>query len=188
MPRKFKTARLIKGLAVSDAIKLLGIPQSTLSDWETERKSPSLEKLELMAEVYGVSTDYLLGLAETSHAFSTRNLVAVENLPVLHGKPVWSPQYGWLLVNSTEQCFLQPDGNTVPFSDAGKLYMTPPAYSETQLPQETLASINDPENKQIIFMDLLCDIADLLGVGPKYFLEHQTQRIQNAKDNEDEPK
>ena len=51
MPRQFKTARLIKNLKVSDAIKLLGVSQPTLSAWESERKSPSIEKLELMADV-----------------------------------------------------------------------------------------------------------------------------------------
>lgn len=259
MPRQFRTARLIKGLTVSDAIQLLGISQPTLSAWEGERKSPSLEKLELMAEVYGVSTDYLLGHTETSNALPSDS-VAVENLPILHDKPVWSPKYGWMLVNSIEQCFLQPDGNTIPFSDADELYMAPPAYSETHLPQDPpltlselplqesiwvepvskdpelrkelrgwyhpkgrfveneygnrfymdtygakwlgfkaiepykppfnqpdLTSIKDPHDKRIIFMDLLCDIADLLGVGPKHFLEHQAIRLQTAEETQDDP-
>ena len=60
MPRQFKNARLIKHLKVADAIKLLGVSQPTLSAWEGERKSPSIEKLELMADIYETSTDYLL--------------------------------------------------------------------------------------------------------------------------------
>ncbi len=61
MPKQFRNARLIKHLKVADAMKLLGVSQPTLSAWECERKSPSIEKLELMADVYETSTDYLLG-------------------------------------------------------------------------------------------------------------------------------
>lgn len=61
MPRQFRNARLMKHLKVADAMKLLGVSQPTLSAWEGGRKSPSIEKLELMADVYEVSTDYLLG-------------------------------------------------------------------------------------------------------------------------------
>lgn len=54
MARQFKTARKMKGLTLAEAIKLLDISQPTLSAWESERKSPSISKLELMADVYGV--------------------------------------------------------------------------------------------------------------------------------------
>ena len=56
---------MIKHLKVSDAIKLLGVSQTTLSVWEDEPKSPSIEKLKRMADVYEVSTDYLLGRIST---------------------------------------------------------------------------------------------------------------------------
>ena len=135
MPRQFKTARLIKNLKVSDAIKLLGVSQPTLSAWESERKSPSIEKLELMADVYEVPTDYLLGRTETTSVLPVKS-IASENLPILHGKPVWSPAYGWLLVNSIEKCFLQPEGTKIPFADIDEFYTAPPAYSETDVPHK----------------------------------------------------
>lgn len=152
MPRQFKTARLMKGLTVSDAIKLLGISQPTLSAWEGERKSPSLDKLEQMADIYGVSTDYLLGRTETTTALPSDS-VSSENLPILHGKPVWSPKYGWLLVNSIEQCFQQPDGNTIPFSDADELYMAPPAYSEANIPQEPPLALSELPLQENIWVE-----------------------------------
>lgn len=135
MARQFKNARLIKHLKVSDAMKLLGVSQPTLSAWEGERKSPSIDKLELMADVYETSTDYLLGHTET-HAPLSDGMVSPKTLPVLHGKPVWSPAYGWLLVNSIDQCFLQTDGTTILFADVNELYMAPPAYSEPSTPQK----------------------------------------------------
>lgn len=57
MSRQFRNARLMKHLKVADAMKLLGVSQPTLSAWEGGRKSPSIEKLERMADVYEVSTD-----------------------------------------------------------------------------------------------------------------------------------
>lgn len=93
MTRRFKEARLINQLKTAEAIELLGVSQPTLSSWEGERKSPSLEKLEQMADIYGVSTDYLLGRTKTTAALPSDS-VAVENLPILHGKPIWSPKYG----------------------------------------------------------------------------------------------
>lgn len=128
MARNFKTARLIKGLKVAEAIKLLGISQPTLSAWEGERKSPSIEKLVRMAEIYDTSVDYLLGLTGNREPLSTDS-VSIENLPILHGKPVWSPEYGWLLVNSIDRYLLLTDRTTIPFSAAGELYMTPPIFS-----------------------------------------------------------
>lgn len=134
MARQFKNARLIKHLKVSDAMKLLGVSQPTLSAWEGGRKSPSIDKLELMADVYETSTDYLLGRTELLSPVAF-NQVPEKNLLILHEKPVWSPTLGWMLVNSIEQHLVCADGTTVPFSEAGKLYMSPPAFSEPAAPQ-----------------------------------------------------
>ena len=61
MPRKFKQARQISKLKMAKATAKLGISQPTLSAWEGERKSPSSDGLEHMADLYGVTTDYLIG-------------------------------------------------------------------------------------------------------------------------------
>lgn len=127
MPRQFKNARLIKHLKVADAMKLLGVSQPTLSAWEGERKSPSIEKLELMADVYETSTDYLLGRIST-YKNTPSNPISHTSLPVLHGQPLWSPEHGWLLVNSIEKRLIQSNGNTIPFSAIGDLYTTPPIF------------------------------------------------------------
>lgn len=64
MPRKFKEARQINKLKVIEAAAKLGISQPTLSAWEGERKFPGLDSLENMADLYGVTTDYLLDRSE----------------------------------------------------------------------------------------------------------------------------
>ena len=64
MPRNFKQARQLNKLKAIEAADKLGVSQPTLSAWEGERKSPSVESLEKMADLYGVTTDYLLGREE----------------------------------------------------------------------------------------------------------------------------
>ncbi len=61
MPRQFKQARKINKLKAIEAAAKLGVSQPTLSVWEGERKSPSIDNLENMADLYGVTTDYFLG-------------------------------------------------------------------------------------------------------------------------------
>ena len=54
MPKKFKTARQINKLKALEAAEKLGVSQPTLSAWEGERKAPSIESLENMADLYGL--------------------------------------------------------------------------------------------------------------------------------------
>lgn len=132
MPRQFKTARLINNLKATEAAEKLGVSQPTLSAWEGERKSPSVEGLEKMADFYGVSTDYLLG--RTEHNSCSSEPIPAQVLPIYHNKPVWSAEYGWMLVNAIDKVLFLPDGQTLPFSDGKELFSMPVPFSETQIP------------------------------------------------------
>ena len=44
--------------------KRLGVAKQTVSNWENENIQPSIEMLVRLAKLFGVSTDYLLGLDE----------------------------------------------------------------------------------------------------------------------------
>jgi len=120
MPRKFKEARQINKFKVIEAAAKLGVSQPTLSAWEGERKSPGLDNLENMADLYGVCTDYLLGRSEQGGG-DPNVPITVKSLPVFHGKPVWSAQHGWLLVNAIDKILLSSNGQTIPFADCGCL-------------------------------------------------------------------
>lgn len=61
MPRQFKTARKMCKLKLLEAAEKLGVSQPTLSSWEAGRKSPTIDSVLKMAELYKVSTDFLLG-------------------------------------------------------------------------------------------------------------------------------
>ena len=135
MARRFKEARLYKNMKVSEAIEKLEISQPTLSAWEGERKSPSIDALENMADLYGVTTDYLLGREESSVPSPTQR-VPTAKLYIMNGQPVWSPQYGWLLVHATEKMLVTSDGASVPFADAGEIFVSPPLFCDLIIDSE----------------------------------------------------
>ena len=132
MPRQFKTARQINKLKVIEAAEKLGVSQPTLSAWEGERKSPSIDSLENMADLYRVSADFLLGRCE-SHIQDSSQPISLQSLPAFHGRPVWSATYGWLLVNAADRVLTFPDGHTLPFMDiASELFISAPPFSEAE--------------------------------------------------------
>ena len=45
----------------NDLVRDLGITASTVSDWANGKKYPRVDKMQLLADYFGVSTDYLLG-------------------------------------------------------------------------------------------------------------------------------
>lgn len=59
--KRLKEAREKKKLTQIEASKLLGISNGTLSGYERNYRDPDTQILEKMANLYGVSTDFLLG-------------------------------------------------------------------------------------------------------------------------------
>jgi len=152
MSRKFKEARKVNKLKVIEAAARLGISQPTLSAWEGERKSPGLDNLENMADLYGVSTDYLLGRSE-QRGTDPNVPILIESLPIFHGKPVWSAQHGWLLVNAIDKVLLLPDGHTIPFADCGKLFASAQLFSEPSLPDSSPLTLSEVRECEQIWLE-----------------------------------
>lgn len=50
-----------KGLNAKQLSETLNIPRTTISSWKTKKKKISIDCLCVLAEFFGVSTDYLLG-------------------------------------------------------------------------------------------------------------------------------
>lgn len=48
------------GKKASDVAKATGIPSSTFSDWKKGKSSPKAEKLQKIADYFGLSVDYLM--------------------------------------------------------------------------------------------------------------------------------
>lgn len=50
----------LKGVRTSDVCSATGIAQSTFSDWKSGRSKPKREKVEKIADYFGVTVDYLM--------------------------------------------------------------------------------------------------------------------------------
>jgi transcriptional regulator with XRE-family HTH domain len=135
MARQYKLARKMKGIALTAAAKELGVTQPTLSGWESERKTPSIEGLIRMAKFYGVTTDFLLGLtADNDPRPDWIQPIAPKILPVLHETPVYVPEKGWAFVDAVDRQLRFANGDLLSFSDVNNAYLLPPAYTLTNPP------------------------------------------------------
>ena len=75
-PGKLKELRIERKLTQTQVAKQLSISKSTISGYETNTKTPSIDMLRLLACYYKVSTDYLLGLSPNKN----RDFVDVTDL------------------------------------------------------------------------------------------------------------
>lgn len=128
MDRQYKEARKKTGMTAIEAASKLEISQATIGGWEAGRKTPSIEGLEKMADLYHVTTDYLLGRPE---AMSADPSIPIDKsiLTVFDGHPVWTESHGWVLVNASKGMLICKNGQEVPFSDGGKLFLAPQHFT-----------------------------------------------------------
>ena len=136
MARKFREARQMNKLTVVEAAEKLGIKQPSLSAWENGARTPTVDNLIAMAELYGVTTDYLLGRAKEPQGNLENRALTAEELRIRNGMPVWSGRYGWLLVDAGAGFLLRPDGAKLPLLDAGELFAMPSACAAPLLPEK----------------------------------------------------
>ena len=59
--KRFKELMKEKNVNCSKLSKVLGIPESTLSNWKNGNRTIQIDNLVLIADFFEVSTDYLLG-------------------------------------------------------------------------------------------------------------------------------
>lgn len=64
--QKIKILREKRGITQSALAKKLGITRSGVNAWEMEISVPSTQYIVILAKFFNVSTDYLLGLSDTS--------------------------------------------------------------------------------------------------------------------------
>ncbi|MFW5652538.1 MAG: helix-turn-helix domain-containing protein [Planctomycetota bacterium] len=60
MPDRLRQAREAAGLSQSEVAERLAVSQAAISRWESGRKSPSLSRVQQLAELYRVSLDWLV--------------------------------------------------------------------------------------------------------------------------------
>lgn len=54
-----RAARINANLSQSEAAKKLNVSKDTVSNWESGKTSPNMEKLEVISRVYGIPYDML---------------------------------------------------------------------------------------------------------------------------------
>lgn len=75
---RLRKLRQSKGVQFSELAKQFNVSESTLSRWEVGSSEPDYDTLAKLAEYFGVSTDYLLGIANTPQ-FSEEELRKMMN-------------------------------------------------------------------------------------------------------------
>lgn len=58
---RIKELRFVKGISQVDLAKRLNVSKQSVSNWENDNIQPSIEVLIKLADIFNVSTDYLLG-------------------------------------------------------------------------------------------------------------------------------
>lgn len=66
LSEKIKKLRLAQNISQVELGKSLGVSKQCISNWENDNILPSIEMLIKIAKYFNVSTDYLLGLCNTS--------------------------------------------------------------------------------------------------------------------------
>ena len=62
---RIQELRTAIGWSQVDLSKKLGVAKQTVSNWENDNIQPSIETLVRLSKLFGVTTDYLLGLEQT---------------------------------------------------------------------------------------------------------------------------
>lgn len=62
---RIQELRTAIGWSQVDLSKKLGVAKQTVSNWENDNIQPSIEMLVRLSKLFGVTTDYLLGLEQT---------------------------------------------------------------------------------------------------------------------------
>ncbi len=65
---KIKMLRELKGISQTELAKQLGVVRSTICQYEKGNRQPDTETLIKLADFFGVSIDYLLGIEERTES------------------------------------------------------------------------------------------------------------------------
>lgn len=74
---QIKELRLNRNMSQVELAKKLFVSKQSVSNWENENIMPSVEMLIKISEIFGVTTDYLLGLSE-KHTLNTDGLTDLQ--------------------------------------------------------------------------------------------------------------
>lgn len=73
---RLRELRLKKGLTIVELAKILDSAKTTIANYETDKRNPSYDMLKQIADFYGVTVDYILGLTDNPNIYKE-----VEKIP-----------------------------------------------------------------------------------------------------------
>lgn len=153
MPYRFREAREKTGLSAAEVARRIGVSQPAVSQWDSGAKVPSVEMLCKLADLYCVSTDYLLGRDEPADRIPrTDGIIPVETLRSLNGKPVWDESRGWGIVNGVQDFVIFMDGTRVILAEAMNLRAMAPTFSMGYSPTTKPISYEDLKKYQALWV------------------------------------
>lgn len=150
--RKFKQARKVCGLTAVAAAKEMGISNPTINAWEAGRKTPSIESLEKMADLYQVTTDYLLGRPEP-FSFDPSTELSPDIIKIFDGRPAWSDRFGWVLVNGPDCMVIKNDGTKVTLDIAVPLRTAPLYFATSGLPETNPIPLSELSHHERVWVE-----------------------------------
>ena len=128
MAYRFREARERAGLSTLEVAKRIGVSQPAVTNWDNGTKSPSIDTLCKLADLYCVSTDYLLGRDEPVESIPrNEEIISAGMLRALNGKPVWDEKRGWGIVNGIQDYVIFMDGSKIVLAEAMNLRAMAPA-------------------------------------------------------------
>jgi transcriptional regulator with XRE-family HTH domain len=81
---RLKELRKERGWTLEQAGAKIGLRKSSYASYETKYRKPTMERLNQLSSLYGVSVDYILGLTEERNGTSDRNIRTVFEKEGLH--------------------------------------------------------------------------------------------------------
>ena len=137
MQNRIREARKTRCLSTVELAEKLNVHQSTIVNWESGHRQITADNLRQLADILGFTVDYLLG--RDSEQLKISEPINKNALLALHGQPIWTSSYGWLLVNIVEKSFVLNDQSLLLFDEVNEpLYMIPPFASVS------LRGVGDP--------------------------------------------
>ena len=89
--KRIKDLRIEKGMSQQDLGDLVGVTKVSICGYENGTRTPSLETFDLLADIFGTTTDYLLGrevpiVSEDNSEFIGAIIQEFRHYPNLYGK------------------------------------------------------------------------------------------------------
>ena len=123
--------------SLNDAAKDLRVSMASIVNCEAGRRMPAVETVVNVADLHGVSVDYLLGRTDNANPFRRiTESIDKDILPFLHDHPVFVNNNRWGLVDAINERIRFLNGSELPFSDATRISALPPIFQSNNIPED----------------------------------------------------